>query len=117
MTAHWEVPNRLLAEETAHLASEINKKVKSLQPPPQVADALGSLSADLADLWESEKALASALEGFLKASPEDWEQIGGYLTEVKMELQHVQWHRKSVRGPLQKLITHVYSRDGKQKRP
>ena len=77
---------------------------------PQALDGeLASLSTDLGDLWSAQKVLAERVESFLK-SPHDWETAGDYLVDIRASIEHIAWHVRSVRRPLNKITRFAYKK-------
>ena len=100
-------PDLEQARRTSGVAHEVVVKLKEMGIPPGLDDELASLSTDLGDLWSAEKRLSKDLEQFLR-SPADWESIGNTLVDLKATINHIEWHLKCVRAPLNKIVRFAY---------
>ncbi len=81
--------------------------LKEMGLPQVMDDDLASLSTDLGDLWSAQKTLADHLEEFLNASG-DWETIGSHLVDMRSSIDHIAWHLKTVRRPLNKITQYAF---------
>ena len=82
-------------------------KLKEMGLPEALDEDLARLSTDLGDLWGAQKALVGRLEDFLR-SPHDWETAGDYLVDLRAAIDHIGWHLKSVRRPMNRITRYAY---------
>lgn len=75
--------------------------------PQEMDGDLASLCTDLGDLWSAQKTLVENLEEFLKTGS-TWETIGNRLVDIRSNIDHMAWHLKTVRRPLNKITQHAY---------
>ena len=68
---------------------------------------LARLSTDLGDLWSAHQSFVEQLESFLKP-PDEWRSVGDNLTDLKASVEHMAWHVKSVRRPLNRIAKFAY---------
>ena len=97
------------ARRTALMAHSVVIKLKEMGLPEDLDDELASLSTDLGDLWTAQRELADHLEQLLK-SPPDWESLGDYLVDLRVVVDHIGWHARSVRRPMTRLTQYAYRR-------
>lgn len=100
-------PDLEQAREMALMAHSVVIKLKVMGLPDSLDSDLASLSTDLGDIWSAQKSLADGLEGFLKSSHE-WETIGDHLVDLRASIDHIAWHLKSVRRPLNRITRFAY---------
>jgi len=100
-------PDLAQARRTALMAHNVVIKLKEMGLPEGFDQELAALSTDLGDLWGAEKRLSADLEGLVR-SPHDWEAAGDSLLDLKASLDHIAWHLKSVRRPLNKIARFAY---------
>ena len=100
-------PNLRQARQTAHVSHGVVVKFQEMGLPQAFDAELAALSSDLGDLWSAQKTLADNLEGFLK-SPHDWEVVGDHLVDLRASIDHIAWHLKSVRRPLNRITQFAY---------
>ena len=105
-------PDMELARRKAHMAHLVVVKLKEMGLPDSLDSELASLSTDLGDLWSTQKEFAGRLEGQLK-SHGDWEEVADYLVDLRAEIDHIEWHLKSVRRPLNRLTHYAYRKANK----
>ena len=92
------------------MAHGVVVKLKELGLPEALNDELAHLSTDLGDLWGAQKELAQRLEGMLESAG-DWHEIGDCLVDLKASIEHISWHVKSVKRPLNKIARFAYQQD------
>ena len=99
------------------MAHGIVIKMKEMGLPSRLDAELASLSTDLGDLWSAQKELADRLDGLLD-SPHDWENVGDSLVDLRASIDHMAWHMKSVRRPLNRVAQFAYRKvlDGEASR-
>ena len=100
-------PDLEQARRTAGVAHGIVVKFKEMGLPAELDADLAGLCTDLGDLWSAERRLSQELEGLVK-SPHDWEAAGDSLLDLRASLDHIAWHLKSVRRPLNKIVRFAY---------
>ena len=100
-------PDLEQARHMANVAHNVVIKFKEMGLPPDLDSELASLCTDLGDLWGAEKRLSADLDGLVR-SPHDWEAAGDSLLDLKASLDHIAWHLKSVRRPLNRLVRFAY---------
>ncbi|MCH8206056.1 MAG: hypothetical protein IH956_03530 [Chloroflexi bacterium] len=100
-------PDLEQARHTANVAHNVVVKFKEMGLPPDLDPELAALCTDLGDLWGAERRLSADLEGLVK-SPHDWEAAGDSLLDLKASLDHIAWHLKSVRRPLNRIVRFAY---------
>ena len=110
-------PDLEKARRTALVAHGIVIKMKEMGLPARLDAELASLSTDLGDLWSAQKELADRLDGLLD-SPHDWENVGDSLVDLRASIDHMAWHMKSVRRPLNRVAQFAYRKvlDGEASR-
>ena len=96
------------ARRTALVAHDIVIRLKEMGLPDNLDRELASLSTDLGDLWSAHTVLANRLEVFLRESPEGWEAVGDCLLDIRASIDHIAWHLKSVRRPLNRITQFAY---------
>jgi hypothetical protein len=89
------------------MAHAVVVKFKEVGLPKELDGELAALSTDLGDLWGAQSELSERLEKFLK-SPVDWETVGDYLVEMRVAVDHLQWHVRNVRRPMTKVTRYAY---------
>ena len=89
------------------LAHHIVTKFQEMELPQELYADLASLSTDIGDLWSAQKTLEKHLDNFLN-SPHDWENVGDSLVDFRASIEHMAWHMKSVRRPLNKITQYAY---------
>jgi hypothetical protein len=100
-------PDLQQARRTAGVAHNVVVKLKVMGLPQAYDEELASLSTDLGDLWSAHKTLAERLEGFVKSSC-DWGTTGDFLVDIRASIDHIAWHQKSVRRPLNRITQYAY---------
>ena len=100
-------PDLEQAREMALMAHSVVIKLKEMGLPNSMDSDLASLSTDLGDIWSAQKSLADGLEDLLK-SPHDWDAVGDSLVDIRASIDHIAWHLKSVRRPLNKITRFAY---------
>ena len=86
-------------------------KLKELGLPDGLDDDLALLSTDLGDLWSAQKALVDRLDGLLR-SAQDWEAVADHLVDLRATVDHIEWHIKSVRRPMNRIARFAYRKAG-----
>ena len=105
-------PNLEHARSMSLMAHEVVIKLKELGLPESLNDELAHLSTDLGDLWGAQKELAERLEGMLESAGE-WHEIGDCLVDLSSSIEHISWHVKSVKRPLNKIARFAYKQGPK----
>ena len=100
-------PNLNQARQRAMMAHQVVIKLKEMDLPEELDPALASLSTDLGDLWSAQADLADGLERFLK-SPPDWASVGAALVDLRVAIDHIGWHVRSVRRPMTRVTQYAY---------
>ena len=100
-------PDLEQARQTANLAHEVVIKLKEMGLPQTLDEELASLSTDLGDLWSAHQVLAERLKRFLE-TPHDWQASGECLVDLRANIDHIAWHLKSVRRPLNRIAQYAY---------
>ena len=100
-------PDLEQARHMANVAHNVVIKFKEMGLPPDLDPELAALCTDLGDIWGAEKRLSADLDGLVR-SPHDWEAAGDSLLDLKASLDHIEWHLKSVRRPLNRLVRFAY---------
>ena len=100
-------PDMEQAREMALMAHSVVIKLKTMGLPDSLDSDLASLSTDLGDIWSAQKSLTDGLEGLLKSS-HDWEAVGDHLVDIRASIDHIAWHLKSVRRPLNRITRFAY---------
>jgi hypothetical protein len=100
-------PDKRQARRTALMAHAVVAKLKVMGLPQELDAELASLSTDLGDLWSAQAELGERLEGFLK-SASDWEAVGDGLVDMRVAIDHLQWHVRSVRRPMTRVTQYAY---------
>lgn len=100
-------PDFAQARRNALKAHDIVIKLKEMGLPDGLDKELASLSTDLGDLWGSNKLLSEQIDRFLDATP-DWAEVGDRMADLKASIDHIAWHIKSVRAPLNRITTYAY---------
>lgn len=103
-------PNLEHARGMSLMAHGVVIKLKELGLPESLNDELGHLSTDLGDLWGAQKELAERLEGMLESAG-GWHEIGDCLVDLKASIEHIDWHVKSVKRPLNKITRFAYQQN------
>ena len=107
---NWEdavQPNLKRARRAALVAHEVVIKLKESGIPIELDTQLGALSADLGDLYGAQEELVERLER-LTHSPKDWDAIGDCLVDLKMTINHISVHAKSVQQPITEITNFAY---------
>lgn len=92
------------------MAHGVVVKLQELGLPEDLNDELAHLSTDLGDLWAAQRELADRLEGMLESAG-DWHEVGDCLVDLKASIDHISWHVKSVKRPLNKITRFAYKQD------
>ena len=109
-------PDLEQARQTANLAHEVVIKFKEMGLPQTLDEELASLSTDLGDLWSAHQVLAERLKSFLETSA-DWQTSGECLVDLRANIDHIAWHLKSVRRPLNRIARYAYRQALDSERP
>ena len=104
-------PDFAQARRSALKAHDVVIKLKEMGLPESLDNELASLSTDLGDLWASNKLLSEQLDTFLQGPP-DWGEVGDHMTDIRSSVDHIAWHLKSVRSPLNRITRHAYRTAG-----
>ncbi len=81
--------------------------MKEMGLPEDLDPDLARLSTDLGDLWSAHQFFAEKMESFLKP-PDEWRSVGDNLADLKASVEHMAWHVKSVRRPLNRIANFAY---------
>ena len=97
------------ARNTANVAHSVVILFKEMGLPASMDADLARLCTDLGDLRSAGEALSERLETMVKASA-DWEAVGDSLVDIRSDIDHLAWHLKSVKRPLNTLTHYAYRR-------
>ena len=100
-------PDKVKAQRTALMAHAVVVKLKKMGLPPDMDEQISLLSTDLADLWSAQEELGSRIDGFLK-SAQDWQDLGDDLVEMRVIIDHLSGHARSIRRPMRRLAQYAY---------
>jgi hypothetical protein len=100
-------PSLDLARQKSHVAHDVVVRFKEMGLPERFDRDLASLSTDLGDLWAAQKTLSDQVESLLKSATA-WQDVGELLADVRSSVDHIAWHMKSVRRPLNRIATYAY---------
>ncbi len=81
--------------------------MKEMGLPEELDPELARLSTDLGDLWSAHQSLTEQLESFLQP-PNEWRSVGDNLSDLKASIEHMAWHVKSARRPLNRIAKFAY---------
>ena len=81
--------------------------MKEMGLPEELDPELARLSTDLGDLWSAHQSFAEQLESFVKP-PDEWRSVGDNLADLKASVEHMAWHVKSARRPLNRIANFAY---------
>ena len=96
-----------MARQAAIMAHNIVIKFKEMGLPEELDSDLASLCTDLGDIWSAQNTLNNLLENFFK-SPREWGSVGDQLVDMRACIDHIDWHLKSIRRPMNNLTHHAY---------
>lgn len=99
------------ARRAAVLAHRIVTKFQEMELDGGLNAELASLGTDLGDIWSAQKTLEIHLENFLH-SPHDWETVADALVDIKACIDHMAWHVKSIRRPINSITQYAYRKAG-----
>ena len=97
------------ARRAALKAHDVVIKLKEMGLPQELDEVLASLSTDMGDLWAAQTELVERLDRFLE-SPDDWEAVGDHLVDLRASVEHIAWHVKSARRPLNRVAHFAYQK-------
>ena len=100
-------PDLKRARRAALVAHQVVIKLKESGIPIELDTHLGALSADLGDLYGAQEELVERLER-LTHSPKEWDSIGDCLVDLKMTINHIAVHAKSIQRPITKITEFAY---------
>ena len=95
------------ARRTAGIAHAMVIRFKEMGLPEEMDGDLAALCTDLGDIWSAERRLAEGIRD-LAGSGRDWESAADSLVDLKADLEHISWHLKSVRRPLNRIVNFAY---------
>ena len=95
------------ARRTSDLAHGVVIKFKEMGIPESLDGELASLSTDLGDLYSAQESMAIRLDALLRSS-DDWGTVGDFLVDLRAGIDHMAWHLKSVRQPLNRITHFAY---------
>jgi len=101
-------PNLELARERAAVAHQILIKFKEIGLSEDHDEDLARLCTDLADLWSSQNSYNQLLMEFLENETRDWKFIAEHLTDIKSHIDHISWHIRSVKDPIERMAVECY---------
>ncbi len=84
-------------------------KMKKMGLTDEMDGDLSQFCTDLADLWSAQQDLARQTEALLNA-PNDWADVGDALADFAATVDHMAWHIKGIREPMDALTLHAYGR-------
>ena len=108
-------PNFERARQTALTAHDVVIKLKEMGLPDELDGDLAILSTDLGDLWGAQKTLSERLDTLL-GSDGSWDLMGDYLVDLRDSIDHIGWHMRSVRRPLNRITRFAYRQALKRER-
>ena len=106
-------PDHGQARRTALMAHDVVIKLKEMGLPEDLDAELANLSTDLGDLWGAQKAFSDGLEGMLN-SQKDWGTVADYLVDLRATIDHMGWHAKSARRPIDRIARYAYRTASKE---
>ena len=92
-------------EYNLRLAEEITNKLIGEAIPQKIVAGIGT---DLSDVAVDGQFLGKKLLALIKHKDMSMEQIGPTLTEIQTDLDHMEWHIRSARRNLKKIISYCY---------
>ena len=95
-------PNLEQARGAALTAHEVVIKFRELGLPESFDDDLAALCTDLGDLWAAHSEISDRIDLLLKASG-GWADVGDRLVDLRSSIDHIGWHVKSVRQPINRI--------------
>ena len=95
------------ARRTAGIAHAVVIKFKEMGLPAEMDADLAALCTDLGDIWSAERRLSQGIRD-LAGAGRDWESAADSLVDLKADLEHISWHLKSVRRPLNRIVRFAY---------
>ena len=104
------------ARNTANVAHSVVILFKEMGLPASMDADLARLCTDLGDLRSAGEALSERLETMVKDS-DDWEAVGDSLVDIRSDIDHLSWHLKSVKRPLNRLTHYAYRRESTSNGP
>ena len=72
---------------------------------------LGPLGADLGDLYTGSERMRRLIDALLDTPPAERERAADAVVDLKIELQHLAWHIRSVTRRLERLADDLYGDD------
>ena len=97
------------ARVKASKAHSVVIKFKEIGLPEDMDTELATLSTDLADLCSESEMISSELDKLINRS-DDWAQVANTMVDIQARVDHLSWHLKSIRRPLNRITTYSYSR-------
>ncbi|MEE2885400.1 MAG: hypothetical protein VX701_06875 [Chloroflexota bacterium] len=97
------------AREKAVKAHSVVIKFKEMGLPEEMDAELAIFSTDVADVCSESEMISSELDK-LVAGSDDWTQIANTMVDIQARVDHLAWHLKSIRRPLNRITTYSYSR-------
>lgn len=82
-------------------------KLKEMGLPDEMDGPLSQMCTDLGHLWGAQGDLARQMEAFLK-SPSEWGAAGDCLVDLNATIEHIAWHMKGVREPMERITEWAY---------
>ena len=108
-------PDYEQARRAAAMAHNIVVKLKEMGLPDDLDGDLSKLCTDLGDLWSTQRSLTSRLNLFLRRSAEPWEDVGNHLMDIKADIEHIAWHIRNIKRPLNRIVHYAYRESQQQK--
>ncbi|UCH50893.1 MAG: hypothetical protein JSV54_07765 [Chloroflexota bacterium] len=87
------------------LSNSFYNKIDSLGIKPRTYSGLG---ADISDIYIELEKYSELVKQLLNTDTKDLEAIGDVLIGIKTSLQHINWHIKESRRPLERLIDYCF---------
>ncbi len=94
-------------EYNLRLAEEITRKFIGEAVPKKIVAGIG---ADLSDIAVDGQFLGKKLQALIKHENIGTEKMGPKLTEIQTDLEHMEWHIRSAKRNLKKIIDYCYSK-------
>ena len=107
-------PGLTKPRQVAELAHKILVKFKEMELPDHLDDELGVLCTDLADFWSASKDLESKLQILLNQEHK-WDSIGEILVDLRIIVDHLERHVKSVKRPINTITSFSYYQSEKNR--
>lgn len=95
------------ARRASVMAHSVVIKLKEMGLPDELDEQLSQMCTDLGDLWSAQNSLVDQFRAFLKAD-DDWDAVGDTLVDLSSTIDHIAWHMKGIREPLDEITRYAY---------